>query len=264
MPIAYVRLERIEGQADVRGSVSADDAPVPRARVFLRSTDRNDYYDTSTDADGYFALPDVVIGHYEITVVPQGSYQDYTESGLKVASSGLELSITLKPLQSGRLRGQMVDVQGRPVPNFNLWLTSLSAQGRGARPLNGDSEGYFEVEPLPTGELRLATHSAPRIRLTGVSVSADDDTPIRLTLDVGDHVLEGGVDDHFSNPVPGAQLSLAWSHTDNGVTSHALRNTTSDASGYFRFSQLGPGVHTVNVSAAGFQRNPGSCLAAPR
>ena len=254
LPVADVRLERIEGRADVRGSVSADYAPVPRARVFLRSTDRNDHYDTSTDAGGYFALSNVVIGNYEIMVVPRGTYQDYTQSGLKVATSGLELSIALEPLQSGRLRGQMVDVQGRPVPNFSLWLTSLSARGRGSRPLNGDQEGYFELEPIPTGELRLATQSAPRIRLTGVTVSGDDDAPILLTLDVGDHVLEGSVVDRYSNAVPGARVSLIWSHQDHGVTSHAVRNTTSDASGYVRFSQLGPGVHALNVSAPGFQR----------
>ncbi len=253
LSLADVRLERIEGQADVRGNVSADHAPVPRARVFLRSTERTDSYSTRTDAGGDFALPDVAIGDYEIIVVPQGNYQDYSESDLKVTNSGLELSITLEPLQKGWLRGQMVDVQGRPVPNFSLWLTSLSARSRGARPISGDAQGRFELE-LPTGELRLATHSAPRIRLSGVSVSADDDAPVRLAVDVGDQVLEGSVIDSASNAVPGAQVSLIWSHQDNGVSSHALRNTTSDASGYVRFSQLGPGVHTVNVSAPGFQR----------
>ena len=253
LPMADVRLERIEGLANVNGRISANAAPVPWARVFLRSSEHNNHYNTSTDAGGYFTLSNVVIGHYEITVVPRGHYKDYTESAIEVTTNGLELLIELEPLQSGRLRGQMVDSQGRAVPNFSLWLTSLSARGRGARPLNGDAQGNFELESIPIGELRIATHSAPRIHLSGVTMS-DDDTPIHLTLDVGDHVLRGSVVNPYSKGVPGAHVSLIWSHQDNGVTSHAVRNTTSDASGVFRFSQLGPGVHILNISASGFQR----------
>ncbi len=59
----------------------------------------------------------------------------------------------------------------------------------------------------------------------------------------------------IATPTPSwaAEVSLVWSHEDNGVTSHAVRNSISDASGNFRFSQLGPGTHTLNVTATGFQ-----------
>jgi hypothetical protein len=72
-------------------------------------------------------------------------------------------------------------------------------------------------------------------------------------LDVGDYLLEGRVLDQHANPIAGAQLSLVWSHESNGITSHSARNSTTDTAGYFRFSQLGPGVHMLSVGAAGYE-----------
>jgi hypothetical protein len=60
--------------------------------------------------------------------------------------------------------------------------------------------------------------------------------------------------DAYANPVPGAQVSLIWAHEKSDVSSHAVRNSTADTGGYFRCSQLGPGTHTLNLSAAGYQR----------
>jgi hypothetical protein len=244
----------IEGLARVRGSVLADHAPVAKARVFLRSTDLNHHYDTTSDARGYFVLPDVVIGEYTLTVVPGGLYQDYTEDGLQVGAAGGTLRIALEPLETVQLRGRMVDIQGKPVSGFSLWLTGLSARARGARPVSGDAQGFFTAEHIPAGELRFATHSDPRLRVTGATLTGPDDPLLQLTLDVGDHTLEGRVVDAYANPVPGAQVSLIWSHENGGVSSHAVHNSTTDTGGYFRFSQLGPGTHTLNLSAAGYQR----------
>jgi protocatechuate 3,4-dioxygenase beta subunit len=253
LTLADVRMTRIQGQATVRGSIVADDAPVPEARVFLRSTNYTDNYDTTSDARGSFVLPDVYFGEYTLTVVPSGEFRDHSQDGLKVGAAGLELRIALEPLEDARLHGQMVDILDQPVPGFSLWLTSQSARARGSSPLDGDSGGFFEANGVPVGEVDLATHSVPYIRISGVTVTRTDE-PLRLTLDVGDYLLEGRVTDDHANPIAGAQLSLIWSHDSDGIASHSARNSTTDSDGYFRFSQLGPGVHTLNVSAAGYER----------
>ena len=54
-------------------------------------------------------------------------------------------------------------------------------------------------------------------------------------------------------PISGAQVVLGWSKVDNGVRSRSIRRTVSDGTGYFLFTQLGAGVHTVNVSAYGYR-----------
>jgi hypothetical protein len=53
--------------------------------------------------------------------------------------------------------------------------------------------------------------------------------------------------------VPGSQVSLSWLHNVNGVSSSARRKTTADTKGYFLFTQLGPGLHTLNINAPGFR-----------
>jgi hypothetical protein len=44
----------------------------------------------------------------------------------------------------------------------------------------------------------------------------------------------------------------SWRHDKDGITSLASRTTFADARGYFRFTRLGIGQHTVKVDAPGF------------
>jgi hypothetical protein len=71
--------------------------------------------------------------------------------------------------------------------------------------------------------------------------------PIGCTL-TGRVVAAGGP------PVPGAEVTLSWSQTAQGVANRAHRHGTADATGTFRFTQLRPGRPTLNVSAPGYAR----------
>ncbi len=251
LALGTVRLERIEGQASVRGTVTAEEAPVTEARVFLRSTGGGEHYQTATDAAGGFELPGVAVGRYEIAVVAKAGYRDYTDRDVTVGRDGLELRVALEALGYTTVRGRMVDVYDDPVAGFTVWLTSLSARARGGRPVTGDAHGWFEVEDIPAGELEFATRSDPRLRITGAAVNGPDDPPLELVLDIGDLALAGQVVNAGSDPVPGARVSLIWSHQRAGISSQALRHTTADTAGNFRFSGLGPGGHTLTVDAPG-------------
>ena len=66
-------------------------------------------------------------------------------------------------------------------------------------------------------------------------------------------MLEGRGVDEQGDPVAGSRVSLSWSHTDGDIRSWSNRSTTSDQAGLFRFAQLGPGVHRVNVRASGYR-----------
>jgi hypothetical protein len=253
LALGEVKMTRANGGGIVRGSVTASDSPVPQAHVLLRSTDNTGYYETTSDAGGSFVMADVAIGEYTLSVVPVGNYHDHTESSLKIGAAGLELRIALEPLTDARLHGQMLDIHGTPIPGFSLWLKNRSAGGYGSWPLLGDAHGFFDAPGVPAGDVALMTYSVPRISISGVTLVDSNDPPLQLILDVGDHVLEGRVFDSSSNAIPGAQVSLSWSHESDGIVSRATRDTTTDTGGYFRFSQLGPGVHTLSVTAAGFQ-----------
>ena len=73
-------------------------------------------------------------------------------------------------------------------------------------------------------------------------------------MDWGLQILTGQVVTAGGIPLPGAEISLSWSQTKDGLTSRAIRHSTADATGTFRFTQLGPGRHTLNVSATGHTR----------
>jgi len=53
--------------------------------------------------------------------------------------------------------------------------------------------------------------------------------------------------------VAGAEVTLFWSDEEQGVTSRSRRQTVADGGGYFIFTELGPGPHTIVVSARGYQ-----------
>ena len=248
-----VRLSRIRGLATVRGSISADDRPLGGAGVMLKSLQHSDHYETSSDPDGQFVISEVAFGTYTLTVNRAGNYKDHVANELQVAAAGLDLNISLEPLEDGRLRGQMVDINGDGVPGIIFLATSLNARGLGPYTLSGDAQGRFEVSNIPVGDLAMVTLSDPRMRISGVNVAGTDDPPLQLTLDTGDHELDGRILDNFSNAVAGARVSLVWAHEIDGITSHAARTGIADSSGYFRFAELGPGKHTLNVTAPGFR-----------
>jgi len=234
--------------------VQAEQKPVANANVLLRTLDGADQYQSATDAQGLFIFPEVAVGTYDFTVIPSSDYYIFTQEGLEVGPYGEELSVTLQPVEKGVLKGHLVDIHYQPVADFGLWLTSQSPRVSGSHRLVSDSLGYFEIGPVPLGEVHIASYSIPQINVRGVIVTDDADATTLITLDVGGYLLEGYVVDSQTNPIRGAQVALIWSHEQGGVLSHSARNAVSDEAGYFDFSRIGPGTHRLNVSAAGFQR----------
>ncbi|MCI5208475.1 MAG: carboxypeptidase regulatory-like domain-containing protein, partial [Candidatus Electrothrix sp. ATG2] len=243
-------LEPISAMAPINGEVLDDHGlPVPSAQIQLYSASLKHRYQAVSDQDGRFLLPEVDIqGGYRLWVHPQSGYQDYIKKDLRIQASGMDISVTLEPLKSGTLTGRMVDTQGKPVPRFSLWLTG----NRQTTQVTGDRSGFFVQDELPEGEVTFQTRSSPYLSVGGIKVSAGANNKTSLILDVGDCLVHGYVEDIHGDPIPGAQLSLLWSHKEQGMHSRSSRTTTSDGNGYFLFSQVGSSPHILNVSAPGF------------
>jgi protocatechuate 3,4-dioxygenase beta subunit len=249
------RMNPLAELAPVSGLVTdADGFPVGGVRVLLFSTDAGHRYQAVSDREGRFELSGVEIGWtYRLWARPREGYRRYTREGLTVSRGGLDLAIVLEPLGSVRLSGQMVDPEGRPVPRFSLWLRSAFAGAERESLVSGDLEGYFSVEDLPEGDVSFQTRSAPFLAVSGIRLSGPATENVRLKLDVGDRVVDGHVVDSRGLPLAGSRVSLSWSDSDGGVQSRSTRTTATDARGYFLFTQIGPGVHSLAVDAPGFR-----------
>jgi hypothetical protein len=248
-----VELQTVEDAALVSGSVVSERGePVAGATVVL-SMGKGQRYQAASGVDGLFSLSDVEIGrNYELRVLAPVPYRDHLDQGIRVSEGGLSLEIVLESLETGRLVGRMVDVEGEPLPGLRLWLAS-SAAVRSSVPVSGDERGYFELAEAPAGTISFDTRAEPRLRVSGLTLRSGGDADVLLVLDAGEEQMTGEILDDRGDPVAGAQVTLSWSRASGALQSTSLRSTRTDPDGSFRFIGLGPGEHLLEVRAAGFR-----------
>ena len=142
------------GTAQLNGTVhDASEGAVPKASITLRDPDTNRSYSTVSNDNGYYVLPNLSPGRYELTAVATG-FAKYTQTGivlsvaqvatvdigLKVASVGekVEVSTEIPPVEPTRTElSQVIDthqiqslpISGRLFTDFAL-LTPGVATGR--------------------------------------------------------------------------------------------------------------------------------------
>jgi protocatechuate 3,4-dioxygenase beta subunit len=225
---------------------------IPDARIRLSSSRLNRSYVARSDRAGEFLFPEVGIGDdYRLWVRPQSGYEEYIEEPIVIATGGTHLPVTLEPLASGTLEGEMVAADGTPLPDFSLWLRVASPSEQQHRVVTSDRNGRFTVADLPQGELSFSTRASPHFRITGVQFAPEVRDRVQLWLDLGSYEARGYVLDADGEPLPGSRVSLTWSLIDGAVQSRSTRDTVTDAAGWFLFTQLGPGWHTLTVDAPG-------------
>ncbi len=225
---------------------------VPGETVRLDSELRKARYSVVSDENGDFSIAEVKVGSdYRVTIRPAGRYEHYVQDGLDVGREDAVLDLVLAPLDGGRLSGRMVDPLGNPLPGFSLWLQSTKNLGK-LIPVSADRHGYFVLEDAPEGHLSFKTRTSPHLQVQGITLSAGDEEEVELVVDWGHYDMRGRVVDDSGRPVAGAQVTLRWSHQGGGTRSSSTRRGMTDASGTFRFTQVGPGRHELDVAAPGY------------
>ncbi len=256
------QLEASKAVTRVTGVVVAGDThePIKEQAVHLYSQKLARRYYHLTDTEGTFSFPEVEAAtDYQLSIRPDELYTDYIKNNIDVNTDELNLDITMEPMKVGAASGQMIDINGAPVPEFSLWLKNQTALNWKAIQVTGDMAGYFHVDGVPTGKLEFESKSSPKFKITNIDLSAAQETAILLTLDWGTYQLRGQITDSEARPIAGANTVLTWFHRKRGnkagITSHSRRETISDAQGSFSFSELGPGIHTITVETPGFNKS---------
>ena len=209
-------------------------------------------YRAESDVNGNFWFDDVEPGEdYQLQIRPGSGYKNKDINPLVIPAGGLHLDIVLELGDTGELSGWMIGPDGSPVPGFSMTLHSTVATGESVGVV-GDGQGFFLVEDFPIGGAILRTNSFPLLTVQGLRVSLEPEDPVTVVLDIGRHVLHGRVTDEFGGPVAASSITLDWGFRDKRLLNSSSRKTSADQHGTFVFTDLGPDVHLMEVTAPGF------------
>ena len=221
--------------------------PIASETVYLYSRTLRTRYQGRSGLDGAFRIDDVqVAGDYKAWVFPKNAYRDWEQQPLSISSETTELLIELADIERGRVTGRLVDPAGSPIPGFDLWLRSQSAQGFSIA-LRSEDDGSFVVENAPAGPLVFETRSLPRFNIRAGDLRPNGETQVELVLDWGTETVAGMVIDPDGLPVAGARVQLTWTHRKGSTQATSFRDTSTDEEGRFEFGELARGVHRVHV-----------------
>ncbi len=247
-------LEPVRELVEVSGTVyNMKGLPVPGESVQLYSEDARQRYTAISDRKGEIWYAEVeTSSDYSLSVHPTDSYQDFFARNVEIGLAGADLEVVLEPLDYGRLSGQMVDSNGQPVPGFSLWLRNSDAVNQPVLLVTGDQQGNFVVDQVKEGALIFETHSSPQHSISGIHLSAGEEKEVRLVLDWGNYQVAGLIVDDRGAPVTASELYVTSLRRDSGMWTHAIRKAVTDAAGYFLFTQVGPGNHTIRINVPGY------------
>jgi len=244
-------LRDLENAALASGLVRTERGDLIGGASVTLSQRRGERYQAESGPDGKFAIPGVQIGEgYFLRVIPPVPFSEYSRREVRVSEEGVTLEVVLDTPPTVLLRGRMLDPEGNAIPGLRLWI-GRGAGVRGAVAVIGDEGGYFTLNQAPVGPVTFDSHGSPRLRVTGVNLPDSGGADVRLVFDSGDYQLAGRVLDDRGEPVAGADVVLTWSRDEAGIHSTSNRELRSGDDGRFRFLQLGPGRHTLEVTARG-------------
>ena len=146
----------------------------------------------------------------------------------------------------------IVNAIGYPVSNYAISIASGKAY-TGTKNVSTDNSGQFDEVTIYEGALQISSMSKPRSIISGIELAAGQDLFLTLVVDHGDYEIMGRIIDGGGQAISDAQVKLSWNHTSDGLNSSSVHLLKSDASGNYRFQNVGPGLHTLSVAAEGYK-----------
>lgn len=250
-----VQLEPSDEKVALLGRVSGPrDEPVAAADVWISSKQPRVFERTKTNDSGDYIFENVEIGDdYRIGVEPDSTYKRHVSDHVFGVGPGDTIhDIQLDESGESWLTGEVVDPEGSPIGGFLLWARNTSAGNSEATSFQTGSRGEFSIKRVRSGQFELETRSEPFLEASDIVVLPGEARHVVVPLDWGPYWLFGQVIDREGEPVPQARIVLQWARQYPDVYSTSRRELRSDRVGYFTFSNLGAGDHTLTISAPGF------------
>lgn len=250
MPDPPTHLEltvRLEPRATVRGEVLEPDGTTPAPSVQVWTGGRR----TTTDNNGRFILPDLILGRRRVVAQPIDSARSRSSASLaiEVREPGVAEAIRLTLSGTGFVTGNVLSATGERVAGAEVRLRSAAPD---LEPFEdtvvSGAEGNFSCANVGLGRFELWARSgllAARANGTIEAANARRDVP--LTLGPAGNVSGTVVTEDLSESVPNAHVVIAFSGQAEGAPSQIA--TSTDARGRFEFEAIPHGRITVSVDA---------------
>ncbi len=240
---------RVPDATRLRGVVvTADGTPVPQAFVSaMQAGTFADMYATVTDAAGAFEFLGMTPGPYRLQF-------DGGTDAVTVRSGARDVRLVQRATPAFRLRGTLVDPEGRPVPAAVVAVGFPNGQGLTwhTHPAGG---GRFDL-PVPSPDVRVtvevfeaADEAGRRLPVRpwhgeGLDVRA----PLAIRLEAGRH-LEGRVLDAAGRGVEAVDVRVVSQGSGAEPRSFMVSTPTTrtDAEGRFVFEGLSDGAVVLSV-----------------
>ena len=277
-------------QASITGSISGtvtdpSGAAIPGASVVAHNTETGIRTSTETNVAGFYSLPTLPAGHYEVIITKSG-FEEYRQTGLvldvntalrvdaplkvgavtqKVTVSGAGLHVDAESSQVGEvITSQIITA----VPLNGRSFTDLLALQPGVVPQSSGFSSYGLVG-APSGDLDPGSLSVngERESSNGFMVNGADvveevqrGTAVIPNLDsIAEwRIMTSNFAAEYGN-FSGGQVNVATKSGTNSFHGGAfefLRNTSLDSRNFFSYNQVSPTGAQIPGSAIGrFQQN---------
>jgi hypothetical protein len=238
------------------GNEIGENLPDRKISVFSSGRQATENFEQTvvSDENGEFVFeavkPDI---EYELEVYTPPDYQPYLLQELVLTRSTPRLNIILKKLKFIQVSGMFVNIDGAPIPNFEINIINIST-GNHVQKIVSDSSGFFSLENFPAGEMSFSSMPPEHFKITGLRLSENEYKNLILVVDKGLYQISGWVTDPNSVAVNRAMVMLDAEVLRDGIKSVSNRSTVTSATGYFYFDQLADTPHQITVYAKGFNK----------
>ncbi|MBL8896192.1 MAG: carboxypeptidase regulatory-like domain-containing protein [Planctomycetes bacterium] len=247
----------LERGGSLRGVVRTTDGVPASDRAVLLSRDEPPLCRLArSDERGMYRFEGLASGSYELGVLSPDTPLDALElrrllENVAVIVSPQETVVDLvdAPKAPASLRGQVVDLDGAPVPHakVELWIELALGRLQTARPelaTETDAEGRFDFPALPAGDAWITYGTADEEQEAHATL--DEGQSIELLLALGGGAITGRVLAEESD-LPLAGLELDCFPEGEMAVVVAEQTVETDAEGRFAFLDLPLGTYTVRA-----------------
>ncbi len=250
-----------------RGRLSAEDPKHARGwhvRAWTRvggepdaAPETTGYVETTTDAEGRFALAPIAVGGLQIVLKPPGDLPLIVDIPPSLAvREGGEGSADIPLRKAVIVTGLILERgTGKPVPGIQVTMSDIGTTRNRNEQVKTDENGRYMLKSLP-GQVRVSFLWPPPSHVLAPAqhwldfTVPEDSKPIELAtreaLPAAPTLL-GQVVDEAGQAVPGALIQASWMLTGGGGSSGGSIYTKADDKGGFALQGLGPDS-TVSIT----------------